>query len=101
MSYGKPCIGAAHGGVPEVITDGNTGYLVSFGDSDAVARCVVRLASDSNLATRMGMAGLQQVLKHYCYESFCTNFTELFDELIFASRTKGNEASILSRVDPS
>jgi glycosyltransferase involved in cell wall biosynthesis len=101
MSYGKPCIGAAHGGVPEVIIDGNTGYLVSFGDSDAVARCVVRLASDSNLATRMGMAGLQQVLKHYCYESFCTNFTELFDELIFASRTKGNEASILSRVDPS
>ena len=101
MSYGKPCIGAAHGGVPEVIIDGNTGYLVSFGDSDAVARCVVRLASDSNLATRMGMAGLQQVLKHYCYESFCTNFTELFDELIFANRTKGNEASILSRVDPS
>lgn len=89
MSYGKPCIGAAHGGIPEVIIDGNTGYLVSFGDSDAIARCVVRLASDSNLATRMGMAGLRQVLKYYCYESFCTNFTELFDELIFANRPKG------------
>jgi len=101
MSYGKPCIGAAHGGVPEVIINGNTGYLVSFGDSDAVARCVVRLASDSDLAIRMGKAGLQEVLKHYCYESFCANFTELFDELIFANRTKGNEASILSRTEPS
>jgi phosphatidyl-myo-inositol dimannoside synthase len=88
MSYGKPCIGAAYGGIPEVIIDGNTGYLVSFGDSDAVARCVVGLASDSNLARRMGMAGLEQVLKHYCYESFCTNFSGLFDELIFENRTK-------------
>jgi glycosyltransferase involved in cell wall biosynthesis len=88
MSYGKPCIGAAYGGIPEVIIDGNTGYLVSFGDSDAVARCVVGLASDSNLARRMGLAGLEQVLKHYCYESFCTNFSGLFDELIFENRTK-------------
>lgn len=101
MSYGKPCIGAAHGGVPEVIIDGITGYLVSFGDSDAVARCVVRLAFDSDLARRMGMSGLQQVLKHYCYESFCANFTGLFDELIFANRAKRNEAAVFSDVDPS
>lgn len=97
MSYGKPCIGGAHGGIPEVIIDGDTGYLVSFGDSDAVVRSVVRLASDSNLARRMGMAGLQQVLKHYCYESFCANFTELFDELLFEKRREENEGFIYSQ----
>src|SRR5216683_1679463 len=38
MACGKPVIGGAHGGAPEVIDDGKTGYLVAHGDA-ARARC--------------------------------------------------------------
>jgi glycosyltransferase involved in cell wall biosynthesis len=101
MSYGKPCIGASHGGIPEVIIDGTTGYLVPFGDSEALARCVLRLASESNLARRMGIAGFQQVLKYYCYESFCRNFTNLFDEMILERHRSEGEVLLQSPLDVS
>jgi len=32
MAYGKPVIGGAHGGAPEIIEDGVSGYLVPHGD---------------------------------------------------------------------
>jgi glycosyltransferase involved in cell wall biosynthesis len=39
-SYGKPVIGAAIGGIPEIIDDGNTGYLFKMGDVDELAETI-------------------------------------------------------------
>ena len=47
-------IGGAHGGAPEVIEDGVTGYLVPHGDAAQLATSIETLLSDPALAQKMG-----------------------------------------------
>lgn len=86
MSHSKPCIGSTEGGIPEVVVDGTTGFLVPFGDAEALTASVVRLASDSDLARNMGAAGLQRVLERYCFDSFCQRLSGLLDDAISPRR---------------
>jgi glycosyltransferase involved in cell wall biosynthesis len=55
MAHGKPTIASAVGGVPDLITK-DVGILVPCDDQQALADAMVRLASDSDLRKRMGIA---------------------------------------------
>lgn len=56
-SYGKPAVGGAAGGVPEVIKDGFNGFLVPPDDVDALIEKMLLLLSDKDLRERMGAQG--------------------------------------------
>jgi glycosyltransferase involved in cell wall biosynthesis len=56
MAYMKPVIGTRVGGIPELVLDGETGFLVERSDSAAIADRIVRLATDEALRERMGHA---------------------------------------------
>lgn len=55
MAAGRPVVAAPEGGIPELVKDGETGYLVR--DRLALAAAVMALAGDAALGTRMGSAG--------------------------------------------
>jgi phosphatidylinositol alpha-1,6-mannosyltransferase len=59
-AYGLPVIGANTGGVPDVVHDGETGYLIPPSDHARAADALCRLSSDSLLSRRMGLAGREQ-----------------------------------------
>jgi glycosyltransferase involved in cell wall biosynthesis len=61
MAYGKPIVGTRVGGIPEVVTDGQTGFIVDRGAADAMANRILKLVSDPELRSRMGQAGAQAV----------------------------------------
>jgi glycosyltransferase involved in cell wall biosynthesis len=63
--HGKPVIGAASGGIPDVIQPEDTGLLVPFGDVPALAAAIRRLIEEPDLARRLGDAGRRQVFEHY------------------------------------
>ena len=54
QALGRPVIASAVGGVPEVVTSGEDGWLVRGGDSLALARAISLLANDPPLRERMG-----------------------------------------------
>ena len=56
MACGKPVIGGAHGGAPEVIDDGKTGYLVPHGDTALLATRDRNAAGRSRAGTGNGTA---------------------------------------------
>ena len=58
----KPVIGCFAGGVPEVISDGEDGFLVPFGDSHMLSEYISILIKNSELARRMGERGYKKVL---------------------------------------
>lgn len=68
--FGKPSIGGRHGGTPEVIEDGVTGYLVSRGDVAGLTDVAVRLLVDSNLRGAMGEAARVAVRQRFSYTVF-------------------------------
>ncbi|MBV9893476.1 MAG: glycosyltransferase family 4 protein, partial [Chloroflexi bacterium] len=61
-AYGVPVIGANAGGIPDVITHGENGLLVEFGDIARLAASIERLLEDKNLRTRLGETGRGLVL---------------------------------------
>ena len=57
MACGKPIVATTAGGIPEVVVDGETGFLVPPRDPEAMARAIVTLLNDEPLRLRMGQAG--------------------------------------------
>jgi glycosyltransferase involved in cell wall biosynthesis len=57
MAHEKPVVATRVGGIPEVVTDCVTGFLVDRGDTQAMSERVLELLSDSGLRRSMGASG--------------------------------------------
>jgi N-acetyl-alpha-D-glucosaminyl L-malate synthase BshA len=53
MACGVPCIGTNTGGIPEVINEGQTGYLCEVGDIETVSQRAIQLLSNEELHKKM------------------------------------------------
>ena len=65
MACARPAVCSAVGGIPEVIKDGETGYLVPPKDTQQLADRVVRLLRDPQTARRMGRAARDRVAAEF------------------------------------
>jgi glycosyltransferase involved in cell wall biosynthesis len=86
MSHAKPVIGGAHGGTPDIIEDGISGYLVSYGDVPAVTDRLRRLLTNEHLRRRMGTAARDRVLQDFTFERFSAELTARLDSLLALSK---------------
>lgn len=68
MAYGLPCVGTTVDAMPEIIGDGETGYLVSPQDHHALAERLITLLRDRDLARRMGAAGRARVEERFLWD---------------------------------
>ncbi len=82
MAWGCPVIAAAVGGNPEVITDGENGFLVPPGDERRLAARLEELARDSVLRRRLGRAGRRRVAEAFSVEAMCRSYRELYYECV-------------------
>ena len=57
--HSKPLIGTSHGGIPEIVKDGQNGLLVPENNPRALADALVRLLSDEQLSLQMGAEALR------------------------------------------
>jgi colanic acid/amylovoran biosynthesis glycosyltransferase len=63
MSMSLPVIATRHSGIPEIVEDGVTGFLVAERDVEALADAMARLAADPELAQRLGRAGRDKLVQ--------------------------------------
>jgi starch synthase len=96
MACGTPVVATAVGGVPEVVDDGVTGYLVPFepsgdafgspADPDALARGIAQrvneLLASPALAARMGEAGRQRVLDHFTWGAVAAKTVAVYGQAL-------------------
>jgi len=81
MACGKPVIGGAHGGAPEVIDDGKTGYLVQHGDAGQLATSLETLLADPGLGREMGARGRERVEREFRFNVFAKSLKKILRDL--------------------
>jgi glycosyltransferase involved in cell wall biosynthesis len=65
MAHGKPVVATRVGGIPELISDGVTGYLVGRADVAAMSDRILQLLGDPALRARMGASGRDTVARKF------------------------------------
>jgi len=81
MACGKPVIGGLHGGAPEVIDDGKTGYLVQHGDAGQLATSLEALLADPELGRQMGARGRERVERDFRFNVFAKSLKKILRDL--------------------
>jgi sugar transferase (PEP-CTERM/EpsH1 system associated) len=81
MATNLPAVGTRVGGVPEVIAEGTTGFIVPPRDPEALAQALARYVQDPNLAAAHGTAGRARVLTHYSMPAMVAGYQALYDSL--------------------
>jgi len=82
LAASRPAVATRVGGTPDVIRDGETGFLVDAGDTDALAGRLAELAADPKRRARMGAAGREGVLERYAVGRLVDDIDRLYRSLL-------------------
>lgn len=76
---GLPVISTRHAGIPDVVVDGETGFIVDEGDADGMSARMLQLARDPELAGRMGHAARKHAEAHYTLDRHLNQLAEMIE----------------------
>jgi glycosyltransferase involved in cell wall biosynthesis len=68
MATGLPVVSTNIGGIPEMVIQNETGFLVQPGDTAAMADVIEKVIDDRSLATRVGRAGYERARELFLIE---------------------------------
>jgi glycosyltransferase involved in cell wall biosynthesis len=85
LAAGRPVVATRVGGVPDVVRDGEDGFLVETGATDDLADRLERLARDPELRERMGEQGRARVLPRYAVHRLVDDVDRLYRSLLQAA----------------
>jgi glycosyltransferase involved in cell wall biosynthesis len=87
MGCEAPVVATDAGGLPEVVEDGVTGYVVPKGNTEALRAAMDRILGDPALGARMGKAGRQRALERFDWDRSVTQFDAVYRHIL--GRDKG------------
>lgn len=79
---GLPAVVTRHGGISDVVVDGETGFLVDECDVTAMASGIIRLAEQPDLAGTLGRAARERILRHFSLDRMVANLWQVIDRAI-------------------
>jgi len=82
MSCGLPVVCSAGGGNPELVLEGETGYLVPSGDSRALAEALMFLADHRDVARRLGVAGRRRIMEDFSVPRLTRSMERIYREAL-------------------
>ncbi len=86
MAAGVPVVAMSVGGVPEVVEDGVSGFLVDPGDAPGLSNAVLRLLNDSDRAREMGRKGRAIAAENYDINRVIARVEDVFTSLLERAR---------------
>jgi glycosyltransferase involved in cell wall biosynthesis len=98
MAHQRPVVATRVGGIPEVIADCETGYLVNRGDAESMSKRVLELLNDPALRARMGQAAREKVERKFDLK---TNVGQLIDSYRLKSSVgRASDTPQPAHIDP-
>jgi glycosyltransferase involved in cell wall biosynthesis len=86
MALGKPVVATAVGGIPEVVQDGQEGFLAPVGGVEVLADYSLSLLSDSQQRRQMGQCGAQKVAREFHWKDRVHFMEQLYLEILEVAR---------------
>lgn len=81
MGCETPVVASDAGGLPEVVEDGVTGFVVPRGDSQALAVAIGALLADPERGKRMGRAGRERALRLFDWDRTAEQFENIYADV--------------------
>ena len=85
MACELPVIASRVGGLPEVVDDGETGFLSPVGDVDKMANDAVRLLNDKKLRRQMGRRARESAISRYSTDKIIPQYIEFYERILQAA----------------
>jgi N-acetyl-alpha-D-glucosaminyl L-malate synthase BshA len=82
MACEVPVVASRVGGVPEVVDDGETGFLSDVGDVEKMAKDAARLLADPDLCRQMGRHAREVALGRYRTEIVIPQYLEFYESVL-------------------
>ena len=80
--FGRPVVATEVGGLPEVVQDGVTGYLVKSDDPEALASACRKLLSRPDKLFEMATNARQEVASRFNWDEHVREYLELYERLL-------------------
>jgi glycosyltransferase involved in cell wall biosynthesis len=87
----KPVIASNVGGIPEVVIDGETGFLVEPKNPKVIAEKIIFLLKNPEKAKEMGESGYQRIKNYFTLEKMAREHEKLYEELIKNQKLKSKD----------
>jgi N-acetyl-alpha-D-glucosaminyl L-malate synthase BshA len=84
MACEVPVIASRVGGIPEVVTDNETGFLSAVGDVDKMGQDAARLISDKDLRTEMGRRARESAISRYSTDLIIPQYIQFYERVLAA-----------------
>ncbi len=82
MACEVPVVGSDAGGLPELVANGQTGYLLPVGDVDGMAARVIELLRNEERRKAMGRAGRRRAEEHFNAETIVTQYERFYEKVL-------------------
>lgn len=77
----KPVIAAKHGGLLEIVEDGQTGYFFEPNNTTDLEEIIIRSISNPDRLERFGMNGYERAKSHFSFKSHLDRFIDIYENL--------------------
>jgi N-acetyl-alpha-D-glucosaminyl L-malate synthase BshA len=82
LSCGLPVIATNVGGIPEIVTDGENGFLVQVKHPEGIAEKILELNNHKALRERLGLKARQNILRNYTAERVVRQYLDVYEEVL-------------------
>jgi N-acetyl-alpha-D-glucosaminyl L-malate synthase BshA len=81
LSCEVPVIATSVGGLPEVVEDGRSGFLLPVGDVEGMAQAALRLLTDEDLRRSFGLAGRRRAVETFSQDAVVARYKSIYERV--------------------
>jgi glycosyltransferase involved in cell wall biosynthesis len=82
MAMELPVVATAAGGIPEMVEDGNSGFVVPVNQPEQLLPIVIQLLEDGGLRERTGKAARSRIEERYSIQQMVRNLEEIYERVL-------------------
>jgi glycosyltransferase involved in cell wall biosynthesis len=97
MASEKPVIVTSRGGQTELVIDGKTGLIVEPCNAEALAKAILTLLSNEELASSMGKQGRQVILRSFTWHKICEKVLRVYRDVIKSEVKVSNNSQMITQ----